>query len=230
MSKVVTTKDFIQRALKVHGDRYDYSKAVYVAAIKDVTIICPEHGEFRQRPSNHYIGHGCHECGGNKPLTLDRFIERANKKHKNLYDYSRVNFENVESKIEIICSKHGPFSQRLMTHLKGFGCNRCGWGDAAKKRSHTLERFLEDARRAHGDKYDYSQVDYVNALTNVTIICPDHGPFSQKPANHIREVGCARCFFESNAEKRRGTTEDFVIEAKQVHGDDLSPELVPRAM
>ena len=97
MSKRVTTADFIKRAREVHGNRYDYSKVSYVAAISNVTIICPEHGEFEQRPSNHYIGHGCHECGGNKPLTLDKFIERANKKHKGRYDYSRVEFKNVES-------------------------------------------------------------------------------------------------------------------------------------
>ena len=101
MSKHVTTEGFIQRARKVHGNWYDYSKVIYVAAISKFTIICPEHGEFEQRPANHCTGRGCRECGGNKPLTLDGFIERANKVHKGRYDYSRVEFTNVESKIEI---------------------------------------------------------------------------------------------------------------------------------
>jgi Zn finger protein HypA/HybF involved in hydrogenase expression len=219
VSKLVTTKDFIQRARKVHGDRYDYSKVEYVAAIKDVTIICPEHGEFRQRPTNHYIGHGCHECGGNKPLTLDKFIKRATRIHKNLYDYSRVEFENVESKIEIICPEHGSFFQRVMSHLKGFGCDRCGRVDVAKKLSHSVERFFEDAVQAHGDRYDYSQVKYINAQTKVTIICPDHGPFEQRPANHIRDIGCPKCGDESTAVLRTLTTEEFVRIAKASHGD-----------
>lgn len=219
MSKRVTTADFIQRACKVHGNRYDYTKVLYVAAKSKVTIICPEHGEFEQTPANHCTGYGCPECGGNKPLTLDRFIERANKIHKGRYDYSRVEFKNVESKVEIICPDHGPFLQRLMSHLKGFGCDRCGRVDTAKKLGHSRERFLEDARQAHGDRYDYSQVEYVNALTKVTIICPDHGPFRQKPANHIRDVGCPKCGDESTAAKRTRTTEDFVREAKEVHGD-----------
>src|SRR5882672_11129530 len=119
MSKRVSTTDFIRRAREVHGNRYDYSKATYIAAIRNITIICPEHGEFEQRPTNHYIGHGCHECGGNKPLTLDRFIGRANKVHNRRYDYSHVEFQNVESKIKISCPDHGSFIQRLMTHLKG---------------------------------------------------------------------------------------------------------------
>ncbi len=219
MSKLVTTNDFIQRAREVHGDRYDYSKVEYVAAIRDVTIICPVHGEFKQRPTNHYIGHGCHDCGGNKRLTLDRFIERAKKKHKDRYDYSKVKFKNVESKIEIICPVHGPFLQRLMTHLKGLGCDRCGRAATAKKLSHSLKRFLEDAHRAHGDQYDYSQVSYVNALTKVKIICRRHGPFEQKPANHIRDIGCSKCGDESAAAIRTRTTEEFVHEAKAVHGD-----------
>ena len=101
MSKHVPTEDFIQRAHKVHGNWYDYSKVLYVAAISKVKIICPEHRKFEQRPANHYTGRGCHERGRNKPLTLDRFIERANKVHKGRYGYSRVEFRNFESKIEI---------------------------------------------------------------------------------------------------------------------------------
>jgi hypothetical protein len=219
VSKIVTTAEFIERARKIHGSRYDYSKSVYSAAIKNVTIICPKHGEFEQRQTNHYIGHGCHECGGNKRLTLERFIQRARKKHGNRYDYSRVNFSNVESKVEIICSEHGVFFQRLMTHLKGLGCDRCGRVATAMKLRHTVERFLEDAHRVHGDRYDYSEVIYINALTKVRIVCPEHGPFEQKPANHIRGIGCSRCGDESAADIRRTTTSEFIAEAVETHGD-----------
>jgi Zn finger protein HypA/HybF involved in hydrogenase expression len=219
MSRRVTTEDFIKHAREVHGNRYDYSKVMYVAAICRVVIICPQHGEFEQRPVNHLIGRGCHECGGNKPLTLDRFIERVSKIHSGRYDYSRVKFNNVECKIEIICTKHGPFFQQLMSHLKGFNCPQCGQVSKAKKLSHSLQRFLDDAKKAHGDKYDYSWVRYINALTNVTIICPNHGHFDQKPANHIRDVGCPKCGDESAALIRTRTTGEFVQEAKEVHGD-----------
>lgn len=219
MTKRVTTADFIQRAREVHGDRYDYTKVLYVAAKSKVIIICPEHGEFEQQPTNHYIGHGCPECGGNKPLTLDKFIERADKVHEGRYDYSRVVLQNVESKVEIICPDHGLFLQRPASHLKGIGCHRCGRVDTANKLSHSRERFLEDSRRAHGDRYDYSQVEYVNALSKVTIICPDHGAFKQIPANHIRDVGCPKCGDESAAAIRTRTTQDFVQEAREVHGD-----------
>ena len=219
MSKRVTTAGFIKRATEVHGSRYDYSKVLYVAARIKVTIICSEHGEFDQTPANHCTGRGCRECGGNKPLTLDGFIERAAKIHKGRYDYSFVEFANVECKIEIVCRYHGPFRQRLFSHLKGFGCNRCGRVNTAKKLSHIVGRFLEDARQAHGERYDYSQVEYVNALSKVTIICLSHGPFEQMPANHIRYVGCPKCGTESMAARRARTTLDFVQDAREVHGD-----------
>lgn len=219
MSKRVTTTDFINRAREVHGDRYDYSKVTYVIAKNYVTIICPEHGEFEQWPSNHCAGYGCPGCGGNKPLTLDGFIERANKIHKGRYDYSSVEFKNVESKIEIKCLDHGSFLQRLFSHLKGFGCPRCGRAVTGKKLCHSRKRFVEDARLAHGDRYDYSQVKYVNALSKVTIVCPVHGAFRQSPASHIRDVGCPKCGIDRAAAKTTKTTEYFVREAREVHGD-----------
>ena len=219
MSKKVTTEDFIRRAREVHGDKYDYSKTAYVAAIKDVTIICTTHGEFQQRPSNHLTGRGCHECGGNKPLTVDRFIERARAMHGKRYDYSQVNFKNVEDKATIICPEHGPFDQRVMTHLKGFNCPKCGRESVAGKLGHSLERFIEDAKKAHGDKYDYSEADYKNALSKVKIICPEHGAFLQKPANHIRGIACSKCSDLIAADKRRLSTEEFIARAREVHDD-----------
>ena len=56
MSKRVTTEDFILKAQKVHGNKYDYRKTNYIAAIKKIVIICPEHGEFLQQPNNHLTG------------------------------------------------------------------------------------------------------------------------------------------------------------------------------
>ncbi|MAS81689.1 MAG: hypothetical protein CMF45_03270 [Legionellales bacterium] len=102
-----------------------------------------------------------------------------------------------------------------MSHLKGFNCSKCGRISTAKKLGHNLQRFIHDSTLAHDDRYDYSQVEYVNALSNVIIICRDHGPFSQKLANHIRGIGCPKCGDESTAEKRRGTTEDFILEARK---------------
>ena len=219
MAKRVTTQDFIRRAREVHGNRYDYSKSVYVAARQKLTIICPIHGEFQQQPSNHCIGRGCQECGGNKPLTIERFVERAKAKHGDKYDYSLVSFQNVDSKVDIICPDHGVFSQWVMAHLKGFGCQRCGWDSATRKRAFTTEQFIKDASNIHNHKYDYSLTQYVNANALITIICPVHGEFEQHAGNHVRGIGCSKCSDIVTGEKRRRTTEDYIAEARSVHGD-----------
>lgn len=219
MGKQVTTRDFIKRARELHGDKYDYSKTVYVSATTPITIICPEHGEFQQRPVNHTMGRGCRDCAGNKPLTVAKFIERAQTKHGTRYDYSQVAFEGVENKITIICPEHGPFEQRVMTHLKGFNCPKCGRVSVAEKLGHSMDRFLADARNAHGNKYDYSEVKYKNALSKVKINCPIHGAFLQTPASHVRGVACSKCSDLIAADKRRLSTEEFVARARDVHGD-----------
>ncbi len=203
----------------MHGEKYDYSKVAYEAAKKKVIITCLEHGDFEQTPNNHYVGHGCAACGGNKPLSLENFAERANRIHENRYDYSQTKLENVEKKIEIICPEHGPFFQRPFNHLKGHRCPHCGWNETSKKLGYKIEQFLEEAKQAHGERYDYSKVKYSNALTKVTIICLVHGVFEQTPATHVRGVGCPQCGTESAASKRTRTTEDYVREAQQVHGD-----------
>lgn len=218
MSKKVTTEDFVKRAREIHADKYDYSRTVYIAAVQHVTINCPIHGGFLQRPVNHLMGRGCPNCGGSKSLTFEKFIERANAKHGYRYDYSEVKFKNVESKIRIICPEHGAFNQQLMSHLKGFNCPKCGNQSKAEKLKQPLEEFLSEARISHGNKYDYSEVVYTNAQTKVKIICPEHGPFYQRPANHIREVGCSQCSHAIAGLERRLTTEEFVERARLVHG------------
>ena len=118
-------KKFIEKARKVHGDKYDYSKVVYVNALTKVKIICKMHGEFEQVPSYHLSGNGCQKCGGTKKLTIAEFIKRAKKIHGDKYDYSKVVYVNNHKKITIICSNHGEFEQRPYSHTQGQGCPKC---------------------------------------------------------------------------------------------------------
>ena len=127
----ISTDDFIQRAKKIHGDKYDYSNAVYNGAINYVNIICPEHGEFKMKPNNHLKGQGCPKCGRLKlgayrKNNTQNFIERATIKHGGKYDYSKVDYKNNYSKVCIICPEHGEFWQKPNDHLRGIGCSICG--------------------------------------------------------------------------------------------------------
>lgn len=189
MPKRFTKEEFIEQAKAVHGDKYDYSQVKYINTVTKVCIICPEHGEFWQRPADHLKGCGCQRCYGNNRLDNKSFIEKAKKVHGNKYDYSKVNITgNNKTKITIVCPKHGEFKQRINDHLSGYGCPHCG--NNFRK---TTEQFIEEARKVHGDKYDYSKVEYKSAHEKVCIICPEHGEFMQQPSNHLHGANCPYC-------------------------------------
>lgn len=186
--KKLTTEEFIERAIKVHGEKYDYSKVEYNDIYTPVCIICPKHGEFWQAPNAHINGkHGCIKCWSeNKRLGKEEFIKRSIKIYGNKYDYSEVEYVGGKIPVKIICPKHGEFLQRIDHHLNGCGCPKCS-------RCSTTEKFIEKAKEIHGDTYDYSKVEYINSTTKVCIICKVHGEFWQTPADHLKGSGCPIC-------------------------------------
>ena len=145
--KKSNTEEFIKKAKKVHGDKYDYSKVNYIGSKIEVTIICPEHGEFKQRPNDHLNGIGCPKCSGHVKLTTEEFIKRAREIHGDKYDYSKTNYVNMRTKVTIICPKHGEFEQTPQGHLNGDGCPKCC--------SSTLENYI----RYILDKYNIKYIE-----------------------------------------------------------------------
>lgn len=110
----------------MHKDKYDYSKVEYSSALDKVNIICPTHGEFLQNASEHLRGRGCPKCGNSFPLSLQDFIDRARKIHGDRYDYSEAQYVNFQTKICIICPKHGKFWTTPDNHInKKSGCPKC---------------------------------------------------------------------------------------------------------
>lgn len=215
MSKKITTEIFIQRAKEIHGDKYDYSKVNYTKATEKVCIICPIHGEFWQLPYVHIKGSGCPKCAKeNQRYTLEDFIIKARKVHKNKYDYSKVNYIDSHNKIEIICPIHGSFYQTPGSHLSGCGCPKCSANKLSSKLSDNTEQFIKKAREIHGDKYDYSKVDYINSKTKVIIICPKHGEFEISSHSHLCGNGCKKC----NREKKQlKSLQSFITRSNQIH-------------
>lgn len=185
-------EQFILKARQVHGWKYDYSKVEYVDNYTKVCIICPEHGEFWQTPYNHLKGCGCKKCkckitNVKKILTTNQFIEKAKQIHGNKYDYSKAQYVLSAVKTCIICPMHGDFLITPNNHLRGKGCPKC------VGKNKTTEEFIKQCREIHGDKYDYSKVNYVNAKTKICIICPEHGEFWQTPNKHLAGEGCPQC-------------------------------------
>ena len=205
-----TTKRFIREAKAIHGDKYDYTDTIFNGTREDVEFICPIHGKVSTNANKHLNKNGgCPQCTYDNfrklyAHTTEEFIKLARKKHGDKYGYQEVIYFNNRTKIPIICPEHGRFYQTPADHLKGCRCPKCKYINAAKKQAKTTEQFIKEARERFGDKFDYSKVVYVNALTKVIIICPKHGEFRQRPNDHLSSVnGCRKCGLENRKSKKK---------------------------
>lgn len=218
MSKI---QIFIEKARAVHGDRYDYDRAVYVRVHDKVIITCSKHGDFQQTPNVHLRGRGCAKCGHESRVAKktqkakNSFIEKARAVHGDRYDYGRAVYVRSLDKVIITCKKHGDFEQEANSHLKGRGCAKC-----SRTHVYSTQEWVQEAVAAHGDLYGYDRVAYVRAHDKVTITCKKHGDFEQTPNDHLNGRGCPSCGFEEAAAKLSQEAKDgFIEKARAVHGD-----------
>ena len=237
-------KEFIEKVEKIHVDEqgnsiYDYSNVEYENCDTNIIIICRIHGEFLQTPTAHVQGQGCPTCGrlrtGNKLRSNTKeFIEKAEKEHvdengDSIYDYSQVEYEKCDTNIIIICRIHGEFLQTPNSHLNGHGCTDCGnlkisiiKKEYFKSTTSNKEAFEEKAIKKHGNKYNYSKVDYKDSSTNVIISCKDHGDFIQTPSSHLISFGCFECMLKNRriiTNKPTQIKNEFIKVAYEIHGE-----------
>ena len=159
-------------------------------------------------------------------LTTKEFIERSKNEHGDKYDYSLVYYVNNTTNIDIICPEHGIFSQQPRHHLDGHGCPRCKFISNSDKKRLTINEFLKRSKKIHGDRYNYSKVEYIDCETPVILICEKHGEFLQSPYNHYNGAGCNKCAIESHHQNQPYSNEEFESLSRQVHGDKYDYSLV----
>lgn len=181
----LTTAEWIEKAKTVHGDRYSYITANYTTAKNLVSIICSAHGVFTQTAQHHTSGHGCPKCANNHNYTNEEFIVEANMLHEHKYTYKNCVYSSSKSKVLITCAAHGDFMMTPNNHLQGKGCPICN--------KINTQDFIEKAKLVHGDRYDYSKVDYKKHNSKVTILCSEHGEFEKTPSNHLKGGNCPKC-------------------------------------
>ena len=195
-------EDFVKKSVDVHGGKYDYGKVTYPKRNQDYPVLveCRKHGDFVTNAYSHVQGRGgCPSCHlDNNRSSLEYFVERARGIHGEKYDYSRVVYTHGRKHVTIVCNEHGEFEQYPDVHLMGSGCKEC----FNERYRLTKDLFEERARVVHGDKYDYSQVDYKDSKIKVKVICQVHGVFEITPNAHVSsKQGCRRCK-ESKGETR----------------------------
>lgn len=233
-----TLENIIQKFISVHGNKYDYSKMVYVSYHEKVCVICPEHGEFWITPAHHIRGQGCPVCAGTKRSNTEEFLEKLNKIHGNKYITDKVVYVNNKTKVTLICPVHGEFSATPHNLLKGRGCPECAktkrvetWRktnnkpkkETVKKPEKTkYDRGLEFEKKAieiHKGKYIYHPDEYINSTTKTRITCPEHGDFYQTPGNHLHGKGCPICANIARKNGRLRQREDVIADFRKVHGN-----------
>lgn len=213
-----TKEIFIEKAIERYGEQYVHDKVVYINSQTKVCVICPEHGEFYIRPADYLRGYGCPKCGNlrkSKKLSLsqDEVINRFIEKHGNIYDYSRVNYKNMNTKVDILCEKHGIFEMTPSNHLQGQGCPKCNGIHL------TTEDIINEFCKIHGDKYDYSLTKYHRMHEKVTVICPEHGKFQITPSKHRLGQGCPKCGMLKKARNQSYDDETLIKLFKEIHKD-----------
>lgn len=220
MSRRKTTEEFIEEANRVHNGKYTYEHTVYKNSSSKVTVTCPIHGDF-EVPAGHHIRSksGCRKCNGNYQMNTTEFIQRAKEIHGNKYDYSKSEYVNKNTKVCIICPKHGEFWQKAEDHYSGHGCRKCYEEWFIANQTFPVEVFLEKAKERFGDKYVYDLSKYETLNSTITITCPEHGTYEQVANTHLETEGCPRCGRLKANKTKSLTQEEFIYKCKDVHGD-----------
>ena len=193
--------EWVARARIKFGEKYDYSKSVYLGAFKKIFIICPLHGEFSVVASAHVLQTrknvgGCPSCSKDSVHSLlsvskEEFIRRARTAHGEKYQYR--DYHSIKKAVTITCPIHGDFKQRGDRHCEGSGCPQCfRETKAGQHLKLTTEEWICRAKSKWGDRYDYSKSVYIDSFSPVDIICRKHGEFKQEARVHLVS-GCQKC-------------------------------------
>lgn len=224
--RVIKVSEFIERSIKKHGDRYDYSKVHQFKRQKEkVTIICTKHGEFQQTPHDHQLGAGCTKCWEeirSEVLTLpwEEVLKSFRETHDDTYDYVENTYVNSHETMEIICKKHGVFEQSVANHRIGYGCPKCGRERISEFLTTPWEEVLKSFREIHKDEYRYTPESYTLLETPMEMFCSKHGRFEQTPKSHRKGSGCPECGRERISELRTLSWEEVLTSFREVHRDE----------
>ena len=217
----MTTEEFIQKAKAVHGDKYDYSKVEYVNAYAKVCIVCPVHGDFWQRPTNHLLGRGCTKCAAEvnaakmRIWTKEKCYEVASQ-YTDLYSFRT----EAEAAYNAALKHHWLKDYTWLSYKIDMSTPK------KKRQTYTQDEIIERLRSLFGERYSYDKVVFKNMKTPITLVCHEkdangieHGEFSMRPDNIFSShQECPKCYDDRRSQAQRKPVEQFIEEATKVHG------------
>ena len=194
-------ENFIFKFKEKFGDTYDLTKVNFINYNTPIIIGCPIHGWVKVYPGNvlnNSKKYACPICAieHNQDDRVKRqgekFFKDMEEKFGDNFDFSQSVYKGRNKDITFICKIHGKQTTTPDQLISSeFGCPVCG----RESRKTSLEEFVKRAKEIHGDKYDYSEVEYINSGTSVKIFCKTHQEFFwQTPSTHIlQKSGCPKC-------------------------------------
>lgn len=222
---------FVEKANKIHNNKYKYVKESYIKSTENCTIICPRHGEFFKRPDVHTNqGQGCPDCSTENRLNHDNLKWYTVDIEKLIEDKSFVyipekDFVFKKTKLKFYCDIHKEFTRTIIDIESGKGCKEC---DKLKyqeeQRLKRKQEFLEKASKLHKNRYNYDGIDYQGAFNIIQIYCNTcKKHFPQKPREHLQGNGCQICGKNASKDKLKITLDKFLIRVKGLYeGIDYS--------
>jgi hypothetical protein len=218
-SKVKSKEIFVEQAIKIHHDAYDYSLVNYINTKTKISIRCIRHDSiFQQTPQSHLNKNGCPICGREGTAAYQRsntkdFTEKLKNLYGEKYDYSRIDYLGNRIKIWLKCNIHDEWNKVIPSVvLNGSGgCPKCSIEIKSRKRKSNTADFTEKAKSIHGDRYTYDLVVYETARGKVSIKCVEHNKiFKMTPNLHLSGSGCPWC----NRSKMENEIEKILNEFK----------------
>ena len=200
IKNAVDKNDFIIKQFQEkNGEKYTYEKVNYKNDYEYVIVTCKEHGDFNVSPTHHKQGKGCKKCIGRVDNYTDLLPELI-KMTNNQYEFLGLEkLKSKQHKLEIRFKKYNTIHKISIQNL--YQGVRHEIRNAVDKNEFVICQFKE----IHGDKFDYSLINYVNETTDIKIICKYHGIFELTPNEHKSKVknrgGCQICSSGWNVER-----------------------------
>lgn len=123
-----STEETIGKFIKVHGDKYDYSKYIHTSTSTKGVVICREHGDFKQTPKNHLGGQGCPKCTRKYGWSRSEYVEKAKERLCTFYtircfneheEFFKVGITMEGTKKRYKTKRRMPYAYEIISEVKG---------------------------------------------------------------------------------------------------------------
>lgn len=201
---------------------FDYSESIYVNSFTKIKVKCLKNShEVYLTPSHILGGDGCRKCRGYY-RTIEDIVKESREKYgdEKLFDFTDSVFTQMDECMTFKCPEGHIVNTSPTVHLRDEslgGCLECSRQLTSTRFAYTQKQWIEMAKIKHEGFYNYSKIVYSSSQICVTIICPEHGDFTQNPSSHLQGVGCPKCGIQKSAQSKVISDDVIITRMSTVH-------------